>query len=529
MKEKTLRNTFSLCPVCLKRLPARHVQVGDDVYLKKTCDIHGSFSTLIWRGNQSVPMDQWRGPADEIPADQCPPCPEDCGLCGAHTQATCCVVLDLTQKCNLNCAFCFAGTGSSSQEDPSLDTVRHWLRSLADMGKTFVHLSGGEPTLREDLPEIVRYAKDCGFEYIQLNPNGLKLAESETYVQTLAAAGVSFVFLQFDGTEEDIYQKLRGRPLLKQKLKAAENCGKHNLGVALVCTVVPHVNTRNIGELLRLAASLSPAVRGVHFQPVSYFGRYPAPPTDDARFTLPDLIREIENQTGGQIPASALLPSQCDHPMCGLHGDFIVMPDGFYALTGKGAAGSNAASCCAPAVSAAGYRASDATESAGSGSVSSCAPTVSVAADCCVPGSAESAGSGSVSCCAPDGADSAGCRAPAVAVAVDSSSCCCAPFSSASMLAAERSRNFIGRRWKRQESSALDSSTNGSTADASVDITSFNGFLERVRTHGFTITAMAFQDCYNLDLERLRHCSLHTYDGKNLAPLCVRYLTPRQS
>jgi hypothetical protein len=102
------------------------------------------------------------------------------------------------------------------------------------------------------------------------------------------------------------------------------------------------------------------------------------------------------------------------------------------------------------------------------------------------------------------------------------------------MLAAERSRNFIGRRWKRQESSGSDNSTNGSTAngpiaDAPVDITSFDGFLERVRTHGFTITAMAFQDCYNMDLERLRHCSLHTYDGENLAPLCVRYLTPQKS
>jgi uncharacterized radical SAM superfamily Fe-S cluster-containing enzyme len=64
--------------------------------------------------------------------------------------------------------------------------------------------------------------------------------------------------------------------------------------------------------------------------------------------------------------------------------------------------------------------------------------------------------------------------------------------------------------------------------DAAADITSFDGFLEQVRVHGFTITAMAFQDCYNVDLERLRHCSLHTYDGKTLMPLCLRYLTPEK-
>jgi uncharacterized radical SAM superfamily Fe-S cluster-containing enzyme len=436
--------------------------------MKKTCDIHGGFFTLIWRGNAAVPMDRWRGPADEIPLDHCPPCPDSCGLCGAHVQDTCCVVLELTRRCNLNCVFCFAGRNEpglrhpaaskpvgpvEGPADPSLDTVRQWLRFLADRGGSFVHLSGGEPTLREDLPAIIRFAKARGFEYIQLNTNGLKLAEDEAYVQTLAEAGVSFVFLQFDGTEEDIYRQLRGGPLLEQKLRAIEHCGRHNVGVALVCTLVPHVNTHNIGALLRLAASLSPMVRGVHFQPVSYFGRYPAPPADEARFTLPELVRAIEDQTGGGIPARALLPSQCDHPMCGLHGDFIVMPDGFYPLTGL------------------------------SGAQTSDAP--------------------------------------------DESVCCRAPFPSLSAAAAERSRNFIGRRWKRQSPGCCaNDPANEQGGDISVDITTLDGFLDRVRSHGFTITAMAFQDCYNLDLERLCHCSLHTYDGERIMPLCLRYLTP---
>jgi uncharacterized radical SAM superfamily Fe-S cluster-containing enzyme len=50
-------------------------------------------------------------------------------------------------------------------------------------------------------------------------------------------------------------------------------------------------------------------------------------------------------------------------------------------------------------------------------------------------------------------------------------------------------------------------------------------FLTRVRSHGFTITAMAFQDAYTLDLERLRRCSLHVYREGRVIPFCAHYLT----
>lgn len=57
-------------------------------------------------------------------------------------------------------------------------------------------------------------------------------------------------------------------------------------------------------------------------------------------------------------------------------------------------------------------------------------------------------------------------------------------------------------------------------------MTSMEFFLKRARSHGFTITAMAFQDAGNLDIERLRQCSLHVYrDGKKI-PFCACYLTP---
>jgi hypothetical protein len=83
--------------------------------------------------------------------------------------------------------------------------------------------------------------------------------------------------------------------------------------------------------------------------------------------------------------------------------------------------------------------------------------------------------------------------------------------------AAEKSRRFVGRRWERPRSCC----TCGSS-----DFESFDGFIERVGSHGFTITAMAFQDCFNIDIERLRRCSMHVYTDGKIIPFCAHYLTP---
>ena len=74
----------------------------------------------------------------------------------------------------MNCTFCFAEPDGT--QDPSLDTVKRWINDLTEPGKTLLQLSGGEPTVRDDLPEIVAYAKQVGCKYVQLNSNGLRLA-----------------------------------------------------------------------------------------------------------------------------------------------------------------------------------------------------------------------------------------------------------------------------------------------------------------------------------------------------------------
>jgi hypothetical protein len=337
------------------------------------------------------------------------------------------VLLEVTGRCDLACPVCFrdAGTGN----DPTLPEVRAWIQDLAEPGRTLLQLSGGEPTLREDLPEIVRAARDAGCAHVQLNTNGLRLGREPGYAQALAEAGLSFVFLQFDGVREETHRTLRGRDLLEAKGRAIEACDAARLGVTLVPTLVPGVNSGELGGLLDYALARSPAVRGLHFQPVSSFGRYPWPGPEAPRLTLDELVSELEAQSGGRIRPEHLLPSRCDHPLCGFHGDFLVAPDRSLVPLSRKAAKS---SCC----------------------------------DAALP---------------------------------------------------ERNRRFVARRWKRPAEP---------TPCCGTDLKDLDTFLDRVRTHGFTVTAMAFQDALTLDLARLRQCSLHVYDRGRRVPFCAHYLSP---
>jgi 7,8-dihydro-6-hydroxymethylpterin dimethyltransferase len=326
--------TESLCPVCLERLPAQRVPVDDEVRLVKSCPRHGTFETVIWRGNPS--FDQWK--RSKIPGptplfingnkNDKKGCPFDCGLCPDHRQRSCTVIIEVTQRCDLACPVCYADAPATTP-DPSPIVIAELFKRAAQTGPgSNIQLSGGEPTVRDDLPALVGLGRDLGFGFIQVNTNGLRLGRDRAYVKALKQAGLASVFLQFDGIEDDIYRRLRGRDLMEAKRAAIEACAEQGIGVVLVPTLVPGVNMHQIGAILEAALSWVPTVRGVHFQPVSYFGRYPATPDPSDRLTLPEVMRAIEEQSDGLFKAVHMGPPGCENALCSFHGRFLQQADG---------------------------------------------------------------------------------------------------------------------------------------------------------------------------------------------------------
>lgn len=459
MDEAWASKTESLCPVCLRRIGAVRLVEGDSVFLVKECPDHGSFRSLLWRGKPS--MDEWRRPKDPVHPEICytdlkEGCPFDCGLCAAHEQLPCSVLLEVTDRCNLRCPVCFADAGSSRAPDPSPETITGLLeRAMAAVGPCNLQLSGGEPTLRDDLPDIVEIARRTGYSFIQVNTNGVRLAADVDYARRLRSAGLSSVFLQFDGVDDETYRALRGRTLLEEKLRAIENCGEAGLGVVLVPTLVPGINTGSVGAVVRQGLRLTPVVRGVHFQPISYFGRFPPEDGDRGRFTLPDLMKALEEQTSGLLKVVDFSPPGCEHARCSFHATYVQSADGHLSPVGGGIEDG----CCSGAVEAGGVK---------------------------------------------------------------------------------RTVETVARRWKLSSAAPFSRSAplpaqSACCGGGTPEVTRVDGpldldlFLRNASTGSFTVSAMAFQDADNIDLERLKGCCISVVSSDGLLiPFCAYNLTNRE-
>jgi 7,8-dihydro-6-hydroxymethylpterin dimethyltransferase len=321
-----LANTESLCPHCLKRIPAQRIAENENVYLVKTCPEHGVIpKVLIWKNNR-LPIEKWSrhrinpsgsqattpNPAVREPSAQGFPeagCPFECGICRNHKQRTCSAIIEVTNQCNLRCPICFSNSPGKFEEVPSLSQIELMLRRILDSaGACPIQISGGEPTLRNDLPQIISLARRIGFNHIQVNTNGIRLAQDYDFTKDLKESGITDFFLQFDGLTDDSYRRLRGAPLLSIKLKAVEVCAEMKIALILVPTIAKGVNDNQIGSLIQFAKKWMPVVKGVHFQPMTYLGRHPDSPQNEKRILIPDILSAIEDQTEREFIVENFIP-----------------------------------------------------------------------------------------------------------------------------------------------------------------------------------------------------------------------------
>ncbi len=434
---EVLQEVESVCPECLQKIDARLVQKGDTVWIEKVCPDHGPFSTVIWQGmpafsSWSRPKIPYKGGVRKVGGEGCP---ADCGLCVNHGQRTCTALVEITSRCNLNCPVCFADSGGNESGPDPATLSRMFAQIIEQTGGCNLQLSGGEPTVRNDLPRIVRLASEAGFGFIQLNTNGLLLAENPELAVVLKEAGLSSVFLQFDGIDDAVYTALRGRPLWALKQQAIKNISEAGIGIVLVPTVSKGVNDDQLWEIVRFGLQHQPHVRGVHFQPMSYFGRYPENFIPD-HVTLPEIMSGLFTQSGGKLNLQDFKPPGCEHTLCSFSAKYLIQENGELLRMG-------------------------------------------------------------------------------------SDTCDCSPSSAES--GALKSIGVTSRQWSFPVE--LKQTENASNEEPVDD---FDRFLRRARTHIFSVSSMAFQDCWNLNLERLQGCCIHVAqpDGR-LIPFCSFNLTSR--
>jgi len=169
-----IKNTKSICPECKKVLDATISEKDGKVYIKKECPEHGSFRELYWSDYEQYQRAKgleyigtgMRNPRTSVKNG----CPYDCGICPQHKSHTALAIIDVTNRCNLRCPVCFATAGTTGYVyEPTKEEIRGMLINLRrnePVPATALQFSGGEPTIRRDLFELVKMAKELGFRHL---------------------------------------------------------------------------------------------------------------------------------------------------------------------------------------------------------------------------------------------------------------------------------------------------------------------------------------------------------------------------
>ncbi|WP_026315411.1 radical SAM protein [Riemerella columbina] len=309
--------TLSLCPECLRRIDAKIVFENDKVYMLKRCPEHGNSKVLI---ADDVPyyknIRNYNKPSEmpyKFNTKTHYGCPYDCGLCPDHEQHSCLTIVEITDRCNLSCPTCYAGSSPNYGRHRTLEEVKAMLNAVVVNEKEpdVVQISGGEPTIHPQFFEILDYAKSLPIKHLMLNTNGIKIAKDFEFAQRLKSYTPDFeIYLQFDSFEDEALYTLRGAHLRKIREKALEHLNQLNLSTTLVVTLQKGLNDHEIGKVIHYALKQQ-CVRGVTFQPTQIAGRLEHFNPETDRMTLTEVRGSILEQTD-IFTADDIIPVPCN-------------------------------------------------------------------------------------------------------------------------------------------------------------------------------------------------------------------------
>ena len=315
--------TRSLCTTCLNLIDAKVVFQNGNVYLLKNCPNHGKEKVLI-----STDIEYYKRCREYIKPGDIPKvfdmpikygCPYDCGLCIDHEQHSCVSIVEVTDRCNLTCPTCYAGSSPTYGRHRTLDEIKMMLDSVVrhEGVPDIVQISGGEPTIHPNFFEILDYAKTLPIKHIMINTNGIKISQSKDFCEKLKtydgsgtdSPGVE-IYLQFDSFKKEALIKLRGEDLSEIKSKCLEKLNKFNIHTTLVATIEKGLNDDELGKIIDFAVTQN-CIRGVTFQPTQFAGR-----VDDFnpminKYNLSEARNDILSQTN-LFKSGDIIPVPCN-------------------------------------------------------------------------------------------------------------------------------------------------------------------------------------------------------------------------
>jgi len=222
--------------------------------------------------------------------------------------------ISVTDRCNSRCVYCMPLAGvpwKSHDEILRYEEIAEIVRVMAAEGVRAVRLTGGEPLVRPNLPELVgMLAAIPGIEDISLTTNGLLL---EQQAEDLARAGLKRINVSLDTMKPELFQRITRVGSIERVMRgldAAEKCGLTPIKINMV--VMRGINEDEIIPMARLSISRPWHVRFIELMPLGnqqpWGDGFPLPetmyyPIREIRAQLETLGLETVTDKSGNGPA----------------------------------------------------------------------------------------------------------------------------------------------------------------------------------------------------------------------------------
>ena len=227
LEQKYYKKTKSICPECMDKLDAIIVEEDGEIWMKKSCPEHGDYKDKLSSDPKYYKWthygtDEWSFEKDgetnppDVKGKDPRGCPYNCGLCEDHISTCQLALIDLTNRCNMNCNFCYANVNKAGYlVEPSLEEIDRVMKHFRSkpIPPVAIMFTGGEPTVRKDFPEICAMAKKHGFKEVIAATNGYgfqKKKGGEEWSRKVREAGLDTLYFQFDGINNSTLEKTRG-------------------------------------------------------------------------------------------------------------------------------------------------------------------------------------------------------------------------------------------------------------------------------------------------------------------------------
>jgi hypothetical protein len=297
--ETVVRLTASVCPGCVASgdhdrmvVPMCLFEADGEIRLRKVCPSHGTWADRLWHDAAIYHH------ARELDGEsRHPTLTREESVAGIGN-------ITVTNRCDRSCHYCFfyAESGEPLHEPTKAEIESMAAQLGSHPGIGAIQLTGGEPTVREDIVDIVAIAAEYSDEVL-LNSHGGRFLARPELAAAISEAGARGLYTSFDGVDPE-----RNPKNYWEFPHALTACHDTGMCAMLVPTVVDGWNDGQLGDIVRFAAANADTVCGVNFQPVSLLGRMDGAPDEEGRITISGVMERIERQTGGTIGTDAWLP-----------------------------------------------------------------------------------------------------------------------------------------------------------------------------------------------------------------------------